>query len=57
MLLFNVRNKLAERYENWLKEYPEIKNCPLSVISFLVSEKLLDEEKVKQFLEDKNVSC
>lgn len=52
MLLFSVRNKLAERYEKWLKEYPEIKDCPLNVISFLESEKLLDEKKVKQFLED-----
>lgn len=57
VLLFSVRNKLAERYEKWLKEYPEIKNCPLNMISFLTSEKLLDEEKVKRFLENENGSC
>lgn len=52
MILFSIRNKLAEKYENWLKEYPEIKDCPLNVITFLVSEKLLDEEKVKRFLKE-----
>lgn len=54
MLLFSARNELADRYENWLKEYPEIKDCPLSVITYLESEKLFNEESVKKFLEDKN---
>lgn len=53
MLLFSERITLVQKYENWLKNYPEIKDCSLSVISFLVSEKLIDEKKAKQFLESK----
>lgn len=44
MLLFSERITLVQKYENWLKNYPEIKDCSLSVISFLVSEKLIDEK-------------
>lgn len=57
MLLFSERITLVQKYENWLKNYPEIKDCSLSVISFLVSEKLIDEKKQNNFWRVKNGSC
>ena len=35
MILFSERKKLTDQYEQWLKEYPQAKNCPFTVISFL----------------------
>ena len=32
---YSERARMAVEYEEWLKEHPEIKDCPLSVISFL----------------------
>jgi hypothetical protein len=44
-MLFSERFKLSKDYEEWLKENPIIKDCALSVISFLSYKKLLKEEK------------
>lgn len=49
MLLFNKRKRLADMYEEWLKENPIVKDCPLSVISYIAD--LFDEDKVIDFIE------
>ena len=35
MNLFSDRRKMEQEYLAWLKENPDIKDCPLTVISFL----------------------
>lgn len=35
MIFFSERKELADQYEQWLKENPQIKDCPFNVISFL----------------------
>lgn len=40
-MLFSERNKLAEEYKVWLKENPEIEDCPFNVVTFLDSRNLL----------------
>ena len=34
-VLFSERKKLADQYEQWLKENQQAKDCPFNVISFL----------------------
>lgn len=59
MILFSARQELEKAYHDWRRESlatghrPE--DCPFNVITFLASENLLDEEKVKLFLNDKEV--
>lgn len=45
MLFFNKRKQLEELYQKFLKENPEVKDCSFSVITFLVGEGLINEEK------------
>jgi hypothetical protein len=49
MLLFTARQKLAEQYDLWRKEN-RVADCPFSVITFLQSRGLLNEDKVRQYL-------
>lgn len=49
MLFFSKRQQLAEMYEKWAKEN-NVKDCAMSVISFLYANGLLDDEKSMQFL-------
>lgn len=52
MLLFSIRRKLTEKYEQWLNEPRDFKpaNIPQTVIDWLTIEELLDEDRVKEFL-------
>ena len=52
MFLFSKRLELANKFEEWAKEN-HIKNCPLSVITWLYTQGLLDEEKIA----DRHVLC
>lgn len=52
MILFSARKRLEDAYKEWLKENPDIADCPLNVISFFQINNLLDEIKVKEYLED-----
>ena len=59
MLFFNKRKELEKRYYEWIKENG-VKDCPFSVISFLVLYGLTNDEKILEFLkEDKyeNSDC
>lgn len=38
---FSERLQLAKEYEEWLQEHPQVKDCPLSVLSFLEIKKQL----------------
>lgn len=49
MLYFSQRLKLAQAYEEYIKNN-SIKDCPESVITFLSSNDLLDEEKCKEYI-------
>lgn len=52
MILFSERLKLVEKYEQWLNEPRDFKpyDIPQTVISWLIIEGLLNENKVKEFL-------
>ena len=58
MMLFSERKKLAEKYEKWISENKQILDCPLTVISWLVSEGYLGKIKIseleKLIVESKN---
>ena len=49
LFLFDKRKKLADLYLKWAKEN-NVKDCPLSVITFLSINKLLFVDKCKRFL-------
>lgn len=49
MLFFNKRKELENRYYEWIKENG-VKDCPFSVITFMVAYNLIDEEMVTKFL-------
>lgn len=50
MLFFNSRRQLDELYQKFLEENPEVKDCSFSVISFLVGEGLINEEKALEII-------
>lgn len=52
MLFFSQRKLIADSYEKWLSENPSVKDCPLTLISFLVSMDLIDEEKAMDYLRE-----
>lgn len=58
MMLFSERKKLAGKYEKWISENKQILDCPLTVISWLVSEGYLQKTKIseleKELVESKN---
>lgn len=45
MNLFSDRRKMEQEYLAWLKENPEIKDCPFSVISFLEGQGYLKDRR------------
>lgn len=45
MNLFSDRRKMEQEYLAWLKENPEIKDCPFSVISFLEGQGCLKDRR------------
>lgn len=49
MLLFGDRKKIADAYEKWMKENPEIKDCPLSVVSFMEGMGLVKDKSETDF--------
>ena len=51
MLLFSARHRLGKIIEAWMREN-SVLNCPVSTIGYLVGHGLLDEEKVREFLEN-----
>lgn len=48
-IFFNDRKKIANAYEEWLKENPEIKDCPFNVITFMVGEGLVKDRTETDF--------
>lgn len=52
MLLFSIRKKLAEKYEEWLNEPRDFQPADIhqTVIDWLTIEGLFDEDRVKEFL-------
>lgn len=54
MIFFSDRLKLESLFYRWARGHnPMIKECPSSVISFLQSNGLLNEDKVKEFVKEK----
>lgn len=49
MLFFSQRRRLTMQFEAWCKENGVL-NSPLSMVGFLQSQCLLDEEKVREYL-------
>lgn len=52
MVLFNKRKMLEDKYKEFLENNKEVKDCPLSVITFLEMNSILDEDEVNKFLEE-----
>jgi hypothetical protein len=51
MIFFSDRKKIADAYEKWLKENPEVKDCPFNVISFMAMEGLVKDRTETDFYE------
>lgn len=49
MLFYSQRKALAELYEKWIKEN-NIKDCPESVVAFLVGNDLMNVENALAFI-------
>lgn len=49
MVLFGDRKKIEEAYQEWLKENPEVKDCPFNVVSFMVGEDLVKDRTETDF--------
>ena len=52
MIIFSERKKLEGKYKEWLTSEPwlKIEDSGSSVLTFLASKNLLDEDKVRKFL-------
>ena len=48
MILFKQRKQIQTEYEQWLKNNPDILDCPFNVISFLAIKQWLNEEKINR---------
>lgn len=51
MVFFGDRKKIADAYERWLEENPTIKDCPLSLIGFMVGKGLVKDRTETDFYE------
>ena len=51
MILFGDRKKIEEAYKEWLKENPQVEDCPFNVISFMVGEGLVKNRTETDFYE------
>ena len=49
MVFFGDRKKIVDAYEEWLKENPEIKDCPMSLVAFMVGEDLVKSRTETDF--------
>ena len=55
MLFFTDRLKLEKMFYRWARGHePMIKECPMSVVSFLEGNGLLNEDKVKEFIKEES---
>lgn len=55
MLFFSDRLKLEKMFYKWARsQTPMVKECPNSLIAFLEGNSLLNEEKVRHFIEESN---
>lgn len=52
MVYLSKRERLEEKYKEFLDENEDVKDCPLSLITFLEMNGILDEDKVNIFLEE-----
>lgn len=41
MVFYNDRKKIVDAYYDWLKENPNIKDCPMSLVAFMAGEDLV----------------
>lgn len=53
MIFFSKRKELEKRYYEWIREN-NVKDCPFSVISYMVAYGLTNDEKILDFLKEKN---
>lgn len=51
MIFFGDRKKIADAYEKWLKENPEVKDCPFNMVSFMAMEDLIKDRTETDFYE------
>lgn len=49
MVFFGDRKKIVDAYEEWLKENPIIKDCPMSLVAFMVEEDLVKSREETDF--------
>lgn len=49
MVFFGDRKKIVDAYEQWLKENPIIKDCPMSLVAFMVGEDLVKSREETDF--------
>ena len=52
MIWFNKRHQLAKCFESWAKEN-QAAICPLNVITWLLTDNMLNEENVLKYLDKK----
>lgn len=53
MVFFGDRKKIVYAYEEWLKENPIIKDCPMSLVSFMVGKNLVKSREETDFYGEK----
>lgn len=49
MVLFSDRKKIVDAYEEWLKENPTIKDCPMNLVTFMVGKGLVKSREETDF--------
>lgn len=54
MIFFSDRKKIANAYEEWLRENPNIKDCPENLVAFMEIKGLLKDRKETDFYKNKN---
>jgi len=55
LLFFSDRLKLERMFYKWARsQTPRVKECPNSLIAFLEGNGLLNEEKVRHFIEEED---
>ena len=51
VVLFGDRKKIEEAYKEWLKENPQVADCPFNVIPFMVGKGLVKDRTETDFYE------
>lgn len=49
MIFFGDRKKIVDEYKEWLKENPIIKDCPDSLVAFMVGKNLVKDRTETDF--------